>query len=99
MFTEALKVPLSLTSEFIENVYMESIQNDLGPYSDLPVFTDEDVKVFPKGTYTITKYAANIQNFPPFLQDGTYRIEIFLSNEDIVKAGFIVYWKVYPEIG
>lgn len=88
-----------MTSEFIDNVYLPSLYKDLGPFSDLPGFGEDDVKVFPHGTFTITEYVADVANFPVSLQDGTYRIEIFLWNEDVIKAGFIIYWKVYPEIG
>lgn len=98
-FNEALKAQRQPVSEFITNVYVESIQDDLVPYSDLPAFKDEDPKIFPKGLYTITNYVADVQKFPPFLQDGTYRIEIYMFLEKILQSGFIIYWKVYPEIG
>lgn len=94
-----MKTPLQPISGFIENIYIESIQKDLGPFSDLPIFKDGDPKIFPKGSYTITNYVADVTNFPAYLQDGVYRIEIFLSQDDIVKAGFMIFWKVYPEIG
>lgn len=78
---------------------MSSLYPDLADFSDLPAFQEEDVMVFPKGTYTITDYIADVKNFPVSLQDGTYRVEIFLSSLGVVKSGFIIYWKVYPEVG
>lgn len=90
---------MQVTSEFIKNVYMNSLYVDLAPFSDLPGFGEDDPMVFPKGTYTITEYTANVNNFPVSLQDGTYRVEIFLSKDGAVQSGFIIYWKVYPEVG
>jgi hypothetical protein len=96
-----LKAPLQPISKFIDNIYIDNIQKDLGPYSDLPSFAEDDgvPRVFPKGTYTITNYVGDVTKFPPFLQDGVYRIEIFLSQDGVVQSGFIIYWKVYPEVG
>lgn len=79
---------------------MEHLQESLSPYSNLPVYGEDTPKVFPKGTYTITDYVGDVKNFPPNLRDGTYRIEFFLSDKTgAVKAGAVLYWKVYPEIG
>lgn len=83
----AFKAPRQPTPEFIDNIYIDNIQKDVGPFSDLPIFKDGDARVFPKATYTVTNYVADVKNFPPFLQDGVYRIEIFLSNEGIIKSG------------
>lgn len=87
------------TSNFIKEYYIDSIQKDLGPFSDLPNFTEDSELVFPKGTYTVTNYVADVKNFPPFLRDGIYRIEIFLLRDHVVESGFVIYWKVYPEVG
>lgn len=95
----AFKVPRQSTSEFIKNIYIDYIQNDIGPFSDLPSYKDEDLKVFPKGVYTITNYVGDVKNFPPYMQDGVYRIEIFLSQKKVIQTGFLIFWKVYPEVG
>jgi hypothetical protein len=95
----AFETNLKTTSKFIEDVYIEGLYKDLGPFSNLPEFKEDDPLVFPKGTYHIDNYYGDVRNFPPYLTDGTYRIEIKLYNEGIIKCGFIVYWKVYPEIG
>jgi hypothetical protein len=61
----AFKVPRQPTSKFIDNIYIDNIQNDIGPFSDLPVFNDGDPRIFPSGTYTVTNYVADVTNFPP----------------------------------
>lgn len=95
-----LKAVKQKVSDFIKNIYIPSLMLDLTPYSNLPVFEDDDtLKTFPGGTYEINNYVADITNFPAFLQDGLYRIEISLEKEGQIQSGFIIYWKVYPEIG
>lgn len=87
-------------SDFIENIYIEHLQESLSPFSNIPVYDEDTPKVFPKGTYTIKDYVGDVKNFPPNLRDGTYRIEVFFSDKaGVVKAGVVLYWKVYPEIG
>lgn len=87
-------------SQFLKDIYIPHIQPDVTPYSNLPLFEDADAEnVFPPGTYKIENYVGDVQNFPPHLQDGVYRIEIFIAKEKVVLSGFIIYWKVYPEVG
>ena len=96
----ALKAPRQNVCDFVKTVYKDQIQTEFHDSSDLPVFMDGDSTCpFPKGNYTLTNYMADVRNFPTSLQDGTYRIEIFFFNEDIVKTGFIIYVKIYPEVG
>ena len=96
----ALKAPRQPICDFIRNFYKEKIQNEFLDSSDLPVFKNGDPTCpFPKGKYTFTNYMADIRNFPITLQDGTYRIELAMFNEKMIKTGFIVFMKVYPEIG
>lgn len=68
----ALKTPRQNISDFIDTIYNENLYKDLGPFSNIPEYKEGDLRVFPKGTYTITNYVANIANFPAYLQDGIY---------------------------
>jgi hypothetical protein len=96
----SFKTPPEPVSEFLKKIYIPYIQPDVTPYSNLPEFEDDgEKKAFPGGEYEIKEYVGDIQNFPPHLQDGTYRIEIFLSKDGIVQSGFLIWWKVYPEVG
>lgn len=96
----SFKTPPVKVSKFLKDIYIPYIQPDLCPYSNLPAFDDPDAEnIFPAATYKVNDYVGDIQNFPPHLQDGVYRIEIFLMKDDVILSGFIIYWKVYPEIG
>lgn len=96
----SFKTPPQKVSEFLKEIYIPFIQPDVCPYSNLPAFEDKDAEnIFPGGDYKIENYIGDIQNFPPHLQDGVYRIEIYIALDGKVLSGFIIYWKVYPEIG
>lgn len=96
----SLKAPRQSICDFVQSIYKEKVQTEFHDSSDLPVFKDGDPTCpFPKGNYTLTNYMADIRNFPNSMQDGIYRIEVFMFNENIIKTGFIIYAKIYPEIG
>ena len=85
---------------FVKSVYKDKIQSEFSDTSDLPVFKDGDPTCpFPKGDYTLTNHLADVRNFPTYMQDGLYRIEMSFYQENIVKTGIIIYAKVYPEVG
>ncbi|KAG5678085.1 hypothetical protein PVAND_007787 [Polypedilum vanderplanki] len=96
----SFNAPFQPVSKFLKSVYFKYMQPDLVPCSNLPDYENEDaIENFPAGTYKLTNYIGDIQNFPPHLQDGLYRIEIFLYKDNVVESGFVIYWKVYPEVG
>lgn len=95
-----LKAPRQNMCDFVKTVYQDKIQNEFQGTSNLPVFKKGDSACpFPKGNYTLTNYMADVRNFPTTLQDGTYRIELFMYRNNILTTGFIIYMKIYPEVG
>ncbi|CAO1327083.1 unnamed protein product [Diamesa tonsa] len=86
--------------DFVKNVYKTQIQSEFEESSNLPVFKDGDATCpFPKGKYRLTNHMADVRNFPISLQDGIYRIELFMFHQNRVRTGFIIYLRIYPEIG
>lgn len=95
----AFKASRQSTCIFIKNIYKEHLQPDLQESSDLPIFDEDTNCPFPKGLYTITNYVTDVRNYPNYMQDGTYKIEIFLwkNDENMIVAGLQIIVKISAE--
>lgn len=87
-------MPKMKVCSYMKTIYKKYFYDEISKYSNLPHY---DTCPVPKGEYEIEEYPFDMKtfkHFESFIEPGTYRLQLFLIQNDVAVSGVLFYGNV-----